>query len=103
MNLCRAITCVIAKELLPYLFLGHLVQVVVPQREMNPAENCFVKLRDAICGQEHDPLAILQLAEEHRDQAVTDQVLVRATLEVDVGFIKEEDGAPMLRDLEDLT
>ena len=91
-----------AQELSPYLFPSRLVEVVVPQREMNPAKDCLVKLQDAICGQEHDPLAILQLAEEHGDQTVADQVLIRATLEVDVSFVEEKDSTPMLRDLEDL-
>jgi hypothetical protein len=47
------------KKLPPYLFFGRLVQVVIPQREMNPAKDCFVKLRDAICCQEHSPFIIL--------------------------------------------
>lgn len=46
------------QELLPYLFLGIFVQVIVPQCDMYPAEDCFVKLRDAIRCQKHDTLAI---------------------------------------------
>ena len=39
---------------------------------MDPAEDCLIKLSDAVCCQEDDAFAILQLAEEDRDKTVAD-------------------------------
>lgn len=68
---------------------------------MDSAEDCNIELVNAVCCEEHDPLAIFQLAEEHRDKAVANQILRRSFLEKDIRFIQEKNSVPMTGDLED--
>ena len=57
---------------------------------------------NAVRGEEEDALEVLEQAQEDRDEGVAMDVLHRALLEEDVGFVEEEDRVPGVRDFEDL-
>jgi len=69
---------------------------------MNPTNDCFIKLGDAICGKEDDTLAVFKLAKKHRDEAVSDSVSRLATLEEYICLIQKKDCFPMTSDFEDV-
>lgn len=54
----------------------------------------LVEGADTIGGEEEDAGEVVEGAEEDGDEGVAGEVVVVAVLEEDVGFIKEEDGAP---------
>jgi hypothetical protein len=66
---------------------------------VDSAEDCNIELVHAVCCEEHNPFAIFQLAEEHRDEAVANQRL--SFLEKNIRFIQEKNSALMTGNLED--
>ena len=52
------------EEIFPEVSSGVAIQVVIFQRQMDPAEYRFVEFGDPVGREEQDPLKILQLAKE---------------------------------------
>jgi len=76
-------------------------QIAVFQHNVDSAKDCYIELFNAVCCDEHYPLAIFQLAEEHRDETVADQVLRCPLLEKDIRFDQEKNSVLIAGDLED--
>ena len=52
----------------PNLSPSVLAQVVVFKHEVNPAEDCYIKMRYPVRREEYDSFAVFQFAEKHKDK-----------------------------------
>ena len=50
----------------PDLLLGRLGELVEVERDVDPGEEGFVEGFDAVCGEEHDPAVVFEVAEAVR-------------------------------------
>jgi hypothetical protein len=61
---------------------------------MHSGKDGIDEFSDPIGGEKQDGLAILQLSQEHGDEAIALNILRRALFQVSVGFVKQEHGIP---------
>ena len=83
------------KEQRPYRAFGLGRQVAVAQGDVDARLEGVVKRLDAVGGEEQDALEVLEQTQENGHEGVAVQVVYAALLQKHIGFVKEEDGAPV--------
>ena len=60
----------------------------------------FQAYLDTVRRQEQNPLEVLELSQEDADEGIPVDVMHVALLQEDIGFVKQEDGAPGVADIQ---
>lgn len=68
---------------------------------MDSAEDRFIEVGDSVCGEEHDTIAVFQVAEEHRHELVATDIFRRALLQVHVCLVQKNESIPVVGGLKD--
>ena len=102
-NACRPAICACSlEEISPEASSGVAVQIVIFQRQMDPAEYRFVEFGDPVGREEQEPFKILQLAKEHCDKTVPVDILGGASFQKYIGFIQKKDRVPVTGETENM-
>ena len=75
---------------------------LVVQRDRDAGVEGLVEAADAVSGEEHDAVVLLEQAQEDADHGVAVDVVVGTALEEDVGLVEQDDRVPVAGDLEDV-
>lgn len=89
------------KEHFPHAAFSFRRQFAVTQRDVDARLESVVKGLDAVGGKKEDPLEVFEQSEEDAHERVAVDVLDGAFFEKHVRFVKQQDGAPGVCDVED--
>lgn len=100
--LCGSVGCygLFQKSCLDLLSCGE-TQRSVPHRQSDPALNCVIEVSHSVGREKHDPLVVLELAEEDRDASFL-KTVDRARLHKHIRFVQKDQGFPVIRKLRDM-
>lgn len=99
---CRSVGCCgLFQKACPDLLSCGETQRFVPHRQSDPALDCVIEVPDSVGREKHDPLIVLELAEEDRDASVL-MTVDRARLHEHIRFIQKDQGFPVIRQLRDM-
>jgi hypothetical protein len=79
-----------------------ITKVLVVEGNVDSAQESRVKRLDAVGGEEQNTAIVLEGTQEDRDKPVAGDVLGATTLEVDVGFVEEDEGSIALAKFEEV-